>query len=121
MRAIDKNSKLTRKELFKLAMVFFLNTLMIIGLMCIFLVIKCGGVKDTILYIAVNVARVLFVFFSVLVMSTVMLLYVLNQNKKIAKKPKNATMIFGVIALSLIFSYAFGGISVYLRPVSLCA
>ncbi len=121
MRAIDKNSKLTRKELFKLMTAFFFNTLFIIGLMCVFLVVKCGGIKGTIFYISLDVSRVLFVFFSVLVMSGVMLLYVLNQNKKVAKKPKNVTMIFSAIALSLVFSYAFGGISVYLRPISLCA
>ena len=121
MRAIDKNSRVTGKELFKLAMVFFINTLVLIAVMNVFLVVKCGGVKSFAQYIGANATRVLFVIFSVFVVSVVMYLYVLNQNKKIVKKPKNATMIFSIITLSLIFSYAFGGISVYLRPVSLCA
>ena len=121
MRAIDKNVKLTRKELFKLAMVFFVNTLVLIGVMCVFLLAKCGGMKPLLDYVQAESARVSFVFFSVFVMAVVMYLYLLNQNKEIAKKPKNATMIFGVIILSLIVSYLFGGISVYLRPVALCA
>ncbi|MBQ3235014.1 MAG: HDIG domain-containing protein [Clostridia bacterium] len=121
MRAIDKNSKLKGKELFKIAVVFLLNTCVVMGLMLVFLLVKCGGIMQTVEYVQSSTKLVLFILFSVMVLGVVSYLYFLSQNKEVFRKPKKITMIYSAVILSMIASYLFGMINVYLRPISLCA
>jgi putative nucleotidyltransferase with HDIG domain len=121
MRVIDKNKKLTGKELFKTGINLFFNTCFIIAVMIIFLLVKCGGIKETAAFIGATAKRTIFVFFSVFVLTVVNFFYFLSQNREVFKKRKFITMIYGVMGLSMAFCYLFGEINVYLRPISICA
>ena len=121
MRAINKNQKLSAKELFKTAVAFFLNTCVVIAVMLVFLVVKCGGIMDVVSYVVNNTKLVLFILFSVVFLSAVAYLYFLSQNREVFNSSKKITMIYFAVVLSLIASYLFGKINAYLRPVSLCA
>lgn len=121
MRAIDKNSKLTAKELFKTAVVFAFNLLLVLAVVVVFLMVKCGGVKETFYFAKSNTKLTLFVLFSIVLLGVVEYLYFLSQDREVFTKSKNVTMIHFALIVAMIASYLFGLINVFLRPVSLCA
>ena len=121
MTATNNDLNLKEKGYFKPALAFFFNTIVVIIVMLSFLTAKCGGVKETFNYAISNTKLTVFVLFSVILLSVVAYLYFLNQNKQIFFRPKKITMIYTAVILSMIACYLFGMISVYLRPVSLCA
>ncbi len=121
MNRTNNNSKLTGKEMLKTSIVFAVNMFMVFAVMLLFLTVKCDGLKGVGEFITNNLKLVLFVAFSVIVLTVTQELYFYNQNRTLLKKSKNITMLYIAIILSMVASYLFGAISVYLRPVALCA
>lgn len=121
MKKVDNNSKFSGKEIFKTSVVFAVNTFMVLAVMFIFLTVKCQGLKGVSEFIGNNVKLVLFVCFSVVVLTVTAVLYFYSQNRTLIKKSKNITMLYTAVVLSMVCSYLFGAINVYLRPVALCA
>ncbi len=121
MERTNKNSKWTGKEIFKTAVVFTVNMFMVLAVMAIFLIVKLHGFNNVSEFITNNIKLVLFVVFSVIVLTVTAVLYFYSQNRNLIKKSKNITMLYVAVILSMVASYLFGTISVYLRPVALCA
>ena len=110
-----------KKDFAKAITVLLINTLLILLIMFIALVVKVGGFYKLYEHVGENFRRILFVFFSVVILTVGVFLYFYQQNRNFIKKGKNITMIYFVIAFSLICCYLFGKISLYLRPIALCA
>ncbi len=121
MERTNKNSKWTKREIAKTAVVFSVNTFMVLAVMLIFLTVKCGGFNGVLEFATNNLKLVLFVVFSVILLTITSVLYFYSQNRNLIKKSKNITMLYVAVILSMISSYLFGAISIYLRPVALCA
>jgi len=121
MERTNKNSKWTGKEIFKTAVVFTVNMFMVLAVMAIFLIVKLHGFNNVSEFVTNNIKLVLFVVFSVIVLTVTAVLYFYSQNRNLIKKSKNITMLYVAVILSMVASYLFGTISVYLRPVALCA
>lgn len=121
MERTNKNSKWTKREIAKTAVVFSVNTFMVLAVMLIFLTVKCGGFNGVLEFATNNLKLVLFVVFSVILLTITAVLYFYSQNRNLIKKSKNITMLYVAVILSMISSYLFGAISIYLRPVALCA
>ncbi len=121
MKKLDNSSRPTGKEIFKTSVVFAVNMFMVLAVMFVFLTVKCGGFPGVSEFIKNNVKLVLFVALSVIVLTVTAVLYFYSQNPKLIKKSKNITMLYVAVILSMVASYLFGLINVYLRPVALCA
>lgn len=111
----------TKKDFAKAITVLTLNTLLILLIMFVALVVKVGGFNKLGGHIQENFEPILFVFFSVLILTVGVFLYFYQNNREFFKKAKKITMVYFVLALSLTASYLFGKINIYLRPIALCA
>ncbi len=121
MRANDGIIKWGKKEYFKSITAFLLNTIVIILFMATLLFFRQGGLKNFLEFIKSDVKTVIFLVLAVIITSVGLFLYLYHQNRNLIIKSRNITMLYLVVLISLISSYAFGKINPYLRPVSLCA
>lgn len=117
----NKENAWKKKQYVQAITSVIINTLLIVAFMFIALIAKVEDVSKLTPYIKGNVKFIAFIGFSVIIVSIGVFLYFYHQNRKFISKTSNITMIYLVVLVSLISSYLFGKISVYLRPFALCA
>ena len=111
----------TRQHFFKSLLMFFLHFFLLISIIAGLLFSQelshLGG------YLKEHAADYLYAFFCILLLTVIMYLYFLFENKTILSSGKNITLIFAVLDLYFILSYFIGGTNdrVYARPVAFVA
>lgn len=121
MRKSDSIIKWSKKDYAKTITAVVFNTFLILAFMATALFINCRSISVYKSFIVSNVQTLIFIAISVAVVSVGVYLYLIHQNRKLIKKSRNITMLYTVVLVSLIASFAFSKINLFLRPVSLCA
>ena len=113
--------KWKKKDHFRTLTAFILNALIVIALMAVALLIKVGGIKQIIQVTMQETKLIAFIVVSVVLTFIASYAFYYSQYRDFMYKTSNIFMLFGVLIISLVANYAFGKISVYLRPFALCA
>ena len=119
--AIKSKKSWSKKQYAQAIATLIINTLLILACMFIAFVFRIGGFSNLYMNVLGNIKMIAFIVFSVVLVSVGIFLFFYYQNKDFISKSKNITMIYMVVLISLIACYAFGKISMYLRPMVLCA
>lgn len=121
MRTNDSIIKWSKKDYYKSIVAFTVNTIVILLFMATALIIKFDGVYGFINFVKEDVITAVFLLLVVALTSIALYLYLYHENRNLMLKSRKITMLYLILLVSLIASYAFSQINPHLRPVSLCA
>ena len=105
----------------KAIVAFTVNALLLIAFMLVALIFKVNGIEPALAFAKSNVKMFGFIFLAVILLFVATYAFYYSQYRDLMHKTRNIYMLSGVLIISIIASYAFGKISVYLRPFALCA
>ena len=114
MKANDTTIKWGKKEYFKSIASFVFNTLVLIVFLAIGLFFKQGSLKAFLDFVISGVDTILFILLAIVATSVGLYLYLFHQNRKFLLKTSNVNMLFLAVLVSVIASYAFGKINLFL-------